>query len=42
VVELSESEREAFVQSTRIVWDQVGHVLGRDIMEAFGRALRDA
>ena len=42
LVELADPEREAFVQATRIVWDQVGHVLGRDIMEAFERALRDA
>jgi TRAP-type C4-dicarboxylate transport system substrate-binding protein len=42
LVELSELERDAFVRATRIVWDQLGHVLGRDVMEAFERALRAA
>ncbi|HSF01376.1 MAG TPA: TRAP transporter substrate-binding protein, partial [Solirubrobacterales bacterium] len=41
VMELSESERAAFEQATRIVWSQLGHVLGRDIMEPFERAVRD-
>jgi TRAP-type C4-dicarboxylate transport system substrate-binding protein len=42
LVELSASERDAFERATRIVWSQLGHVLGRDIMEAFEHALRAA
>jgi TRAP-type C4-dicarboxylate transport system substrate-binding protein len=42
LVELSEAEQEAFVRATRIVWDQLGHVLGRDTMEQFERAVREA
>ena len=42
LVELSAAERDAFERATRIVWSQLGHVLGRDIMEAFERAIRAA
>jgi TRAP-type C4-dicarboxylate transport system substrate-binding protein len=42
VIELSGAERILFERATRFVWDQVGHAIGRDVMEEFDRAIREA